>query len=221
MWTIGVLPISHGSMFWLHVEKYCNTLLYKETGFDPWIRQPNIFCCCSGSHASGSNSKMLMLSSHQINSTSWGCEGVFLWCYGCMCMFVMWQGVVACGGGGCCQMMAPGGTMCELKVGGDWGRKKEARRKKKKREEPLRNKQASLPPPGTGAYILQLLVMSTPQELLTAVTWKVFAVNVATGQPLDTTGFIDLLQPWSCYTSHQSLPSPVKYCLPFLIPISM
>lgn len=29
-----------------------------------------------------------------------------------------------CGGGGCCQMMAPGGTMCEMKVGGEWGRKK-------------------------------------------------------------------------------------------------
>lgn len=27
-------------------------------------------------------------------------------------------------GGGCCQMMAPGGTMCEMKVGGEWGRRK-------------------------------------------------------------------------------------------------
>lgn len=27
-------------------------------------------------------------------------------------------------GGGCCQMMAPGGAMCEMKVGGEWGRKK-------------------------------------------------------------------------------------------------
>lgn len=75
-------------------------------------------------------------------------------------MFVMWQEVVACGGGGCCQMMAPGGTMCEMKAGGEWGEveiKKEA--KERKREEPLHNKQASLPPPASCAHVLQLLVI--------------------------------------------------------------
>lgn len=37
---------------------------------------------------------MLTLSSDQMNGTSWGCEGVFLWCYGSVRMFVMWQEVV-------------------------------------------------------------------------------------------------------------------------------
>lgn len=71
---------------------------------------------------------MLMLSSdYQMSATSSGCEGVFLWCYGCVCMFVMWQEVVTCGGGGCCQMMAPEGTMCEMKEEREWGRKNKDR----------------------------------------------------------------------------------------------
>lgn len=61
--------------------------------------------------------KMLILSSDQMKCTSWGCEGVFLWWYDSVCVFVMWQEVVTCGGGGCCQMIAPGGTMCEEGVG--------------------------------------------------------------------------------------------------------
>lgn len=76
-------------------------------------------------------------------------------------------------------MMAPGGTMCEMKVGGEWGRKKKRKRQRRGREEPLHNKQASLPPPASCACILQLLVIQTPEELLTAVAWKVSAVSVA------------------------------------------
>lgn len=37
---------------------------------------------------------MFTLYSDQMNGTSWGCEGVFLWCYGSLRMFVMWQEVV-------------------------------------------------------------------------------------------------------------------------------
>lgn len=79
------------------------------------------------SNAFGTNKKLLMLSSDQMNRTSWGCEGVFLWCYDYVFMFVMWQEVVTCGGGGCCQMMAPGGAMCKLKVGGGGGGRNEER----------------------------------------------------------------------------------------------
>lgn len=131
------------------------------------------------SNAFGTNKKLLMLSSDQMNRTSWGCEGVFLWCYGYVFMFVMWQEVVTCGGGGCCQMMAPGGAMCKLKVGGGWWRKKWRKKYRRGREEPLHNKQTSLPPPASHAHVLQLLVIKTPEELLTAVAWKVSAVRVA------------------------------------------
>lgn len=111
------------------------------------------------SNAFGTNKKLLMLSSDQMNRTSWGCEGVFLWCYGYVFMFVMWQEVVTCGGGGCCQMMAPGGAMCKLKVGGGWWRKKWRKKCRRGREEPLHNKQTSLPPPASHAHVLQLLVI--------------------------------------------------------------
>lgn len=62
-----------------------------------WSLKKNMFSSCCHSE-SGSSSKVLLLSSSdQMSGTSWGCEGVFLWCYGCVCMFVMWQEVVMSG----------------------------------------------------------------------------------------------------------------------------
>lgn len=60
------------------------------------LKQKKFSSCCHSE--SGSSSKVLLLSSNdQMSGASWGCEGVFLWCYGCVCVFVMWQEVVTSG----------------------------------------------------------------------------------------------------------------------------
>lgn len=49
-------------------------------------------------------------------------------------------------GGGCCQMMAPGGAMCEMKVGGEWG-EEEIKSYVKKRKIGAFTLQTGLPSP--------------------------------------------------------------------------
>lgn len=63
-------------------------------------------------------------------------------------MFVMWQEVVVTSGrGGCCQMMAPGGTMCEMKVGLGGGSGGEESRERRRGEEERSLTQQTAPPP--------------------------------------------------------------------------
>lgn len=100
-----------------------------------------------------------------------------LWCYGCACMFVMWQEVVTSGRGGCCQMMAPGGTMCEMKVGWErgrgGGRNERKTTQRRGREEPGTTNNPFLP---SQPAVLQLLVDMDPGgAVYGGAAWKVSA----------------------------------------------
>lgn len=94
------------------------------------------------------------------------------------CMFVMWQEVVTSGRGGCCQMMAPGGTMCEMKVGCERGRggggRNERKTRRRGREEP-RTTNSPFPFASQPA-VLQLLAHIDPGGAVNGgAAWKVSA----------------------------------------------
>lgn len=104
-------------------------------------------------------------------------------------MFVMWQEVVVTSGrGGCCQMMAPGGTMCEMKVGlGGGGRGEEETRERRRGEEERSLTQQTAPPPPfpslpSQSAVLQLLVDIDPGGAVSGgAAWKVSALGAGAG----------------------------------------
>lgn len=112
-----------------------------------WSLKKNMFSSRCVSESSSSSRVLLLSSNDQMSGASWGCEGVFLWCYGCVCMFVMWQEVVTSGR----RVLSDDGSWRsrvwdESGRGVGGGRNKELC-KRRERWEPLHNKQGSLPPP--------------------------------------------------------------------------
>lgn len=88
--------------------------------------------CQSDEYVSDTN--MMMFSSDQMTAFSCGVMAV----HTSLSCGRRWLQV----GGGCCQMMAPGGTMCEMKVGED-----EIKKEAKKRRRGALTQQTVLPPP--------------------------------------------------------------------------
>ena len=105
-------------------------------------------------------------------------------------MFVMWQEVVTHGGGGCCQMMSPGGTMREL---GGGERSKERHIGEEKRSlyttnrSPFPLQLACTRPPTVGDIDPGGAVNSSGME-------SVCCEGSRRGQPPDTTASVDLQQ---------------------------
>lgn len=118
---------------------------------------------------------MLILFSDEMSGTSWGCEGVFLWCYGCVCMFVMWQEVVTSG-----RVLSDDGSWRnhvwdESGMGvGEEEIKKDAKERKRGA---LHNKQSSLPPPASHSPTVGDI---DPGGAVNGrAAWKVSAVSIA------------------------------------------
>lgn len=138
---------------------------------------------------------MLTLSSDQMNGTSWGCEGVFLWCYGSVRMVVMWQEVVNVWGW---RVLSDDGS-CRNHVWAESGRgmgEEEIKKEAKERKRGAFTQQTGLPspssypcihPPTVGNIDLRGAVNSSGME-------SVCCKGSRRVQPPDTTGSVDLTE---------------------------